>query len=248
MALVPPVWSPDGQRLAFVANEGEVYAQDQRDVYTIRPDGSELTKVGETGPLRFAHNHLTAAPTWSPDGERLAFQGLIGEDLAIYTVRFDGSELRLVWYSEEEAHLTRVSQLSWSPDGSELLIVGSDRAQSASGEYVVNLDDSSLRQLPRLPSELPQWAGLYSTAEWSPDGTEVAIYVGDTWWSSIGESSRFFLYTIDRYGTDSRFLVEVDGDGRLQAVHPTEAEATTGPESESPTVVPAEPTVAPILE
>ena len=201
VALVPPAWSPDGQRLAFVVNEGKGYAREQRNIYTVRPDGSELTKVGEMGDLRFAYSSLTAAPTWSPDSERLAFQGFNSEELAIYTIRFDGSDLRPVWNGNDDINPKAVSQVSWSPDGSELLIVGD-------GVHVLHLDGGGLRQL-----SVP--AGPDTVAAWSPDGSRIATYKTETW-----HSPRTGLYTVSRDGMDLRVLVEKDANGNLVPVNP----------------------------
>ncbi|GAA0659252.1 S9 family peptidase [Salarchaeum japonicum] len=64
-----PAWSPDGDRIAFVANQ-----EDDPDdthvthLYTIRPDGTGLRRETD------AHLRLNA-PEWSPDGSRLAVAG-----------------------------------------------------------------------------------------------------------------------------------------------------------------------------
>ena len=64
VGLYPPVWSPDGGRLAFTANRGQETAGDgvsrplERMLYTVRLDGSEFSRIGEA----------TTLPTWSPDG------------------------------------------------------------------------------------------------------------------------------------------------------------------------------------
>jgi Tol biopolymer transport system component len=50
------VWSPDGTRLAFSAEEG--------GIWIIRVDGSGLTKVIPDG----------VNPSWSPDGSRISYQ------------------------------------------------------------------------------------------------------------------------------------------------------------------------------
>ena len=221
IAHVPPVWSPDGRRLAFVASEGVSFAPKRRNVHTVRPDGSELVKVGEMGALRFAYSRLTAAPTWSPDGERLAFQGFNGEELAIYTVRFDGSDLRPVWNGNDDIYPKSVSQVSWSPDGSELLIVGD-------GVHVLHLDGGGLRQLA-VPVD------VYTVAAWSPDGSRVAVYKI----SPLGSTG---LYTVSRDGTDLRILVEADRNDELQLAQSTQPEAATDPATSSPGAGPTEPT------
>jgi TolB protein len=56
-----PRWSPDGERLAFVA-----FAEGQADVYITRGD--------ETPPLRVTSDSAReVAPSWSPDGTSLVF-------------------------------------------------------------------------------------------------------------------------------------------------------------------------------
>ncbi len=200
VALVPPVWSPDGQRLAFVVNEGGRYIEGQH-VYTVRSDGSKLIKVGEMGDLRTT-GEPTAAPTWSPDSERVAFAQFDGQEALIHTARFDGADLRRVWNigSDDDDSPQSISQVSWSPDGSEILIF------SSSGVYVGSPDSSGLRNL-----QASRWPGVVA---WSPDGSRIAIYYPS---NSFGRHHvRFgYILTIARDGTDIRLLAEEDSDGRF---------------------------------
>ena len=152
-ALYPQVWSPNGQRLAYIANEGEVMPF-SRILYTVRTDGSELSRIGDT----------TAVPTWSPDGEELAFVSVDGEVPVIYAARPDGMGLRTIWRGEAGTPMTSVSQVSWSPDGSELLFL-------SNGVYLVRPDDTGLR---RLTPDLP--VNQSTRAAWSPDGSRIAVY------------------------------------------------------------------------
>ena len=70
-----PEWSPDGKRLAFVAD---------RNVYVVNADGSGQRRVTE-GP----GNKLS--PQWSADGKSLAFELLRGNHSDVYVVHADGS-------------------------------------------------------------------------------------------------------------------------------------------------------------
>ena len=216
VALYPPVWSPDGQRLAFIADEGGI-DDGINGLYVIGSDGAGLTRIGAT----------TAAATWSPDGEELAFASLDGETPIIYAVRPDGTGRRTVWRGESpptsislwsSRDPSRVSQVSWSPDGSELLFLAGEAylfdklrlidtefrnraAYLLNAAYLVRSDGTGLRSLaPGLPS---------TRAAWSPDGSRIAIY-----------HPAHLLATVARDGTDLRFLMGLGKEGRFQALNP----------------------------
>ena len=125
----PPVWSPDGSRIAFVARQ-----HGRLTVYTVRPDGSDVTELGDAA----------SGPAWSPDGSRLAFirekEGRLPRRL--YAMDPDGGNERVLlslssdrfWYNS----------LSWSPDGSEILVGGSHR-HSPVPVFVVGADGGGRR-------------------------------------------------------------------------------------------------------
>ena len=162
LALAPPVWSPDSERLAFIVNEGEPrgYWHDGKSAYrytrvlhTVREDGSRLTRIGET----------TAPPTWSPDGDELAYATVDGVVPALYAVRPDGTGRRLIWSGGADEGFAPISQVLWSPDGSEILFFSNE-------SYLVRPDGGGLRRLG-IPRNVPD-----ARAAWSPDGSRIAIY------------------------------------------------------------------------
>ncbi len=79
-----PTWSPDGSRIAFVRSYG-----DDTDITIVGVNGGAMTRISLPG--------LQEAPVWSPDGRHFAYWQHVGLDgsTAIYTVRADGSNVRL---------------------------------------------------------------------------------------------------------------------------------------------------------
>jgi Tol biopolymer transport system component len=96
-------------------------------------------------------------PAISPDGSLVA----LVHDGAIYSVRTDGSELSLVYQSDEEAGYP-----AWSPDGKKIIFaVGNEDNFNL---YTVNMADLQLNQVTR---------GRYKDVapHYSPDGEHVAF-------------------------------------------------------------------------
>jgi Tol biopolymer transport system component len=93
-----PVWSPDGEQIAFMNG-------DRDDVYVVRADGTDLHHVARGGE-----------PAWSPDGKRLAFSA---RDGGISVVEPSGGTAVVVSLNGRMP--------SWSPDGKELAYVSDTR-------------------------------------------------------------------------------------------------------------------------
>lgn len=68
-------------------SQGYVWRLDDYDLYTTRPDGSDLRRLTNTPGY-------DAEATLSPDGRTLVFTSVRDGDLEIYTMRTDGSRLR----------------------------------------------------------------------------------------------------------------------------------------------------------
>ena len=194
-------WSPQGARLAFVAparveREGSIGAiyTDRVAIYTVRPDGSSLTKISVAALFdRIIFSSIDNLAVWSPDGAWLAFPRLDQQGPSIFVARPDGTDERLVIGGIG-------GPVSWSPDGTELYVEGF--------EYAVKPDGSGLR--PLLGDQV-QGLGNRTLTAWSPDGSRLAAL-------SPSESYPFglTLFTVARDGTKKRLLVNV-GEKRLVA-------------------------------
>ncbi|MGH2978907.1 MAG: hypothetical protein ACRDLQ_04635 [Solirubrobacterales bacterium] len=195
-----PAWSPDGERIVFSNVPGPQcgYTGDEcranqggYDIYTIRPDGSGLTRLTTA-----ARNDID--PAWSPDGSQIAFvsnrlsdDALSGHHL-LHRMNPDGSgQTRMAPFSTDDGHP------NWSPDGRRI-VFHSGRPPHDGGRkiWVMNADGTD-------PVRVSHGGGVVDRVpSWSPDGHKIAFT------SSLGG---WRIYSIDDDGTNRALLTDSRG-------------------------------------
>ncbi len=184
-----PVWSPDGEMIAFVAKRGE---DKQQQIYVIAVDGGEARRVTNvpTGVI---------APKWFPDSKRLAFLSQVWTDLNAWpdmerrmTERAESKMLAKVWDQAPVSHWDHYLDdrqthiYSISIDGGE--------PQAITRAAGVALD-------PAEPD-----ANSYDI---SPDATEVAFAANV---DRSGVEPNFDIFTLPLEGGSAQNLVDLTKD------------------------------------
>ena len=151
-------WSADGTHLAFVRYSTGNPLGAIGDVYTVRPDGSDL--------LQLTNDQVayTNPPKWSPNGLRLSFNSTRNDMLSLDVVNADGSGLTTIINSAEFFP----GPEKWSPDGSRLVYQTCSGECERAGVYVVNADGTGAQQLG---NDIEHNFG----PDWSSDGARLAF-------------------------------------------------------------------------
>jgi hypothetical protein len=157
--------SPDGKSIAFDSNrDGE------RGVYVARADGSDVRRVSGDGPA--------AVPSWSPDGQWLAF------------VKAEpGGSTWNVWLlnlsTNEQRQVTTFTSgqpwgASWFPDGRRIAYSHEDRL------IIRDLTAGTTREF-----QSPEPGRLVRTPAVSPDGTRIIyqVYRDGVWLLDVRDGS-----------------------------------------------------------
>lgn len=165
-----PSYSPAGSRLAFVQDERSIVSStSQRG--TQGPSYSVTRPyVWEVDLDRNAFTQLTegSAPTYSPDGKRLAVtrNSKDHRNTEIWVIDLAGGSETVVATSSEMGYI----QPSWSPDGKRLVFSGSTDADKTRPKnwdvFLVSVDGTGLTQLTFHP-------GHDIGPRFSPDGTSI---------------------------------------------------------------------------
>ena len=153
LGLFPPVWSPDGQRLAYISDQ-DASPHALGRVEVVEVDTGKVTQLVTT----------TAVPTWSPNGKELALAGEGDGGPAVFTVGPDGTGMRTVWASGEGEDGALVTQLAWSPTGTGLVFV-------TDAIHIIRPGAGDAIRLMK-----PMGGANGRVVAWSRDGSRIAIY------------------------------------------------------------------------
>ena len=106
-----PAWSPDGTRIVFQRDLNPVRGKVNYDLFTIAADGTDERRLTDSRGVD------DLQPNWSSRG-RIAFTSdRDGDDLEIYTMRPDGSQVRRLTSNKLDDEFP-----NWSPNGRAIVL------------------------------------------------------------------------------------------------------------------------------
>ncbi|MGQ9801045.1 MAG: S9 family peptidase [Candidatus Saccharicenans sp.] len=179
-----PVWSPDGQKLAFISDR-----EGSEQLYVLFMDTKEVARL--TNLERAPQN-----PVWSPDGKKIAFTQLVADDRPILPVKLPPRPANAKW----AAPAIVIDRLSWRLDG---------RGPLPRGQTQVFVVDAVVGGTPIMVT-----SGDYSHNEpaWSADGQKIYVSAirkpepeyafGDTEIYEINLKTREIKALTERHGPD----------------------------------------------
>jgi len=157
-----PVWSPDGNMIAYTTSSDEEGEEDS--LFIISASGGKAKKIlDRVGKEQHA---------WSPDGNELA---VISEG-KILAISITGGKTREI-FDLEEFHIERAGGLSWLPNGKHFAFIGEKEEEygtrnriylvSEKGDKVVELaaDDNNWGKDWLYPSPDGKWISYDSEGE-----------------------------------------------------------------------------------
>lgn len=143
-----PTWSPDGKKLAFASNR-EYYDADtlryRDDLYTINIDGTELTRLTETG--------YATIPTWHPKDPLIVFEWNRGGNQA-FLFNIESKEIISI-----ETTLEFEASPQWSTEGQYLIIHGRKSEASQSELQYLKYDVGRFTFLKNITNNEFIWSG-----------------------------------------------------------------------------------------
>jgi Tol biopolymer transport system component len=186
-------WSPDGTSVAYLRDALEIVkssggvsvrvsatdvnSDSSRDSFNWSPNGAQLAYANPRGAIYVVGSDGRGRrkliprqgnePSWSPDGNEIAFTHLVNRDdqtvSSVFVMKADGSNPHLL--------IAHAFKPIWSPTGASILFnrQSSRVWPNPTDLYVANADGSNTRKVSGAPAH-----GVI-TSEWSPDGHQIAF-------------------------------------------------------------------------
>ena len=182
-------WSPSGARLACAGSSD--IDPSLAGIYTIRSS--------DGGGLRLVTHKFGAIGDYSPNGNRLVFEG---EDdsggVGLFVINVDGSGLHQITPPGMLLNGDLTEGGSWSPYGNKIVSWAASDEDHRFSIWMVGADGSGLHQVP-----IPGCGGLRSDPDsigcrrpaWSPNGTKIVFERRNP------ATGQFDIYTANADGT-----------------------------------------------
>lgn len=149
-----PKYSPDGSRIAYIAN-----TTGYTNLWTMPAGGGFASQL-----TSFSHRRVTDF-SWSPDGSRIAFTSdLHGDEMhQVFVVEAGGGWPRQL----TDAPSVQYTLVDWTPDGERVVITGNDREPTQMDPQLLDVETGETERL--------MTGGLYYGTLVSPDGRYLLI-------------------------------------------------------------------------
>jgi TolB protein len=184
-----PVWSPDGQKIAFISGPCTGDSICNYGVYVVNIDGSSLTRLSDNTE----YYRLDGSPTWI-EKDQVSFL-CTGPELSYNTIctsNFDGNKWSLVEGNVKiEENLYGVKMI-WSPNGDKAIFSTQETNYGSSPRdiYLVASDGSGAKNITISKSD-------DHNPIWLPNGLKIA-------------------FVSDRDGNKEIYVMNIDGMGLLR--------------------------------
>jgi Tol biopolymer transport system component len=147
-----PVWSPDGEEIAYV-HAARYLASD----IWVKSVHEELMPIRLT-----SHKANDNSPSWSPDGTMIAFQSYRSGNWDIWLIKSDGSSSAIQFTTDPSFD----KEPSWSPDGTNIAFLS-----NRNGSYDIWIRSEDGTEPPRQITNTP---GYEENVKWFSDGQQIA--------------------------------------------------------------------------
>lgn len=139
-----PIWSPDGQQIAFISNSPPEHTM-VSEIYSINVQSGQIRRLTKTASAYY--DRLISSFSWSPDGRYIAFHvstylkvdgAKEAHTLFVLDVE-TGREVRLADHVKWTAPV-------WSPDGKEIAFVSTKDGSNYGQIYTVDMVSGKITQ------------------------------------------------------------------------------------------------------
>jgi len=173
---IHPSWAPDSRSLIYCSDDDlKPPKKNDAEIYSVDLATRHVTKLIEGG--------VNTYPVWSPNGKKIAFRRMLGDNSEVFVANANGSEAR---------NLTNDPAFDgwpdWSPDGSKIAFA-SNRGRSYE-IYIMNADGSAVQKVAATE-------GRATSPKWSKDGR--TIYFTNCFKVDFGFDCQVYAAKLDAY-------------------------------------------------